>query len=165
MPGSLLFLCIIMCLGYQSRSEIVKQWFFLICSEFSWNSMKHRMHVFFSKNCICGFFAIRGARDTPRTINDPIGILMFASWGHQGAAKTWKCAHFHDFYDFCCLTEVMHFQSNFRREIFTNKLFNLRPESNCFLWEFEIHYLTPLFCRRIWHTTFLSQRQSLVSNS
>ena len=46
-----------------------------------------------------GVIAIRGARDTPRTINNPIGILMFAAWGHQGAAKTWKCAHFHHFYD------------------------------------------------------------------
>jgi len=46
-----------------------------------------------------GVVAIRGARDTPRTINIPKGIFMFAAWGHQGAAKTWKCAHFHHFYD------------------------------------------------------------------
>ena len=59
-----------------------------------------------------GFVVIRGARDTPRTINNPIGILMFAAWGHQGAAKTWKCAHFHNFHDFLLFYRKMQYFSN-----------------------------------------------------
>ena len=95
LPGSLLFLWIIVCFRASIPVRNGKTMLFLI---FHWNSIKyHEKHDCSVNLHFWGFVAIRGARDTPRTINDPIGILMFAAWGHQGAAKTWKCAHFHDF--------------------------------------------------------------------